>query len=142
MKNRSNIFCLIITTLLVFCATTIQAKPKATKVYMFGISYCLTDSTAYMTDIQTLDTAYIDTKTGFLYDRSIYSQQLQIWVEYAKSKPNPTCAVFFHEKKSKLEKKYVKLRDKHNKDQAIILKSLDAGEFKFIPIEWSEHERL
>jgi hypothetical protein len=44
--------------------------------------------------------------------------------------------------KSKLEKKYVNIRKKHSKDPSTRLKSLDAGEFKFIPQEWSEHETL
>lgn len=142
MKNSHKILILAIAALMTLCVAKAEAKPKASKVYIFGISISLTDSTTYLTDIQTFDTAYIDTKTGFLYDRSIYSQQLQIWVEYAKGRPNTTCAVFFHTNKSKLEKKYVNIRKKHSKDPSTRLKSLDAGEFKFIPQEWSEHETL
>lgn len=142
MKNRSNLFCLILTAMLVFCATNADAKPKQTTIYVFGISISLTDSTAYLTDIQTLETAYIDNKTGFLYDRSIYSQQLQMWIEYSKNKPGTTCAIFFGEKKSKVEKKYIKVRNKYNKDRSTKLHSLETGEFKFIPQDWSEHESL
>lgn len=142
MKNRSKLLYLIITALLTLCTTSITAKPKQTKVYIFGVSINFTDSVTYMTDVQILEPAYIETKTGFLYDRSIYSQQLQIWVEYAKGQPNTTCTVFFSTSRSKLEKKFIKVRNKYNKDQSTILKSLDAGEFKFIPQEWTEHERL
>ena len=141
MKNRSKLLYLIITALLTLCATSITAKPKQTKVYIFGVSINFTDSVTYMTDVQILEPAYIETKTGFLYDRSIYSQQLQIWVEYAKGQPNTTCTVFFSTSRPKLEKKFIKVRNKYNKDQSTILKSLDAGEFKFIPQEWTEHER-
>ena len=95
-----------------------------------------------MTDIQVLEEAYIETKTGFMYDRSIYSQQLQIWVEQVKGQPYTTCSIFFSDSKSKLEKKYKKIRDKYYKDQSTILKHLEPGEFKFIQLEWSEHERL
>lgn len=142
MKNRSKLLCLILTVVMTFCATSITAKPKQTKVYIFGVSISFTDSTTYLTDVQVLEPAYIETKTGFLYDRSIYSQQLQMWVEHAKGQPNTTCTIFFSTSKSKLEEKFIKVRNKYTKDQSTILKSLDAGEFKFIPQEWTEHERL
>lgn len=142
MKNRSKLLCLILTVIMTFCATSITAKPKQTKVYIFGVSINFTDSTTYLTDVQVLEPAYIETKTGFLYDRSIYSQQLQMWVEHAMGQPNTTCTVFFSTSKSKLEEKFIKVRNKYTKDQSTILKSLDAGEFKFIPQEWTEHERL
>ena len=142
MKNRSKLLCLILTVVMTFCATSITAKPKQTKVYIFGVSINFTDSTTYLTDVQVLEPAYIETKTGFLYDRSIYSQQLQMWVEHAMGQPNTTCTVFFSTSKSKLEEKFIKVRNKYTKDQSTILKSLDAGEFKFIPQEWTEHERL
>ena len=110
MKNRSKLLCLILTVVLTFCATSITAKPKQTKVYIFGVSINFTDSTTYLTDVQVLEPAYIETKTGFLYDRSIYSQQLQMWVEHAKGQPNTTCTVFFSTSKSKLEEKFIKAR--------------------------------
>lgn len=94
MKNRSKIFCLILIALLALCTTDAVAKPKQAKVYVFGVSINFTDSVTYITDVQTLDPAYIDTKTGFLYDRSIYSQQLQIWIEYNMKQPNTTCTIF------------------------------------------------
>lgn len=142
MKNWNKLLCLAITALMLICATDIYSKPKQTKIYIFGVSINFTDSTTYITDIQALEPAYIETRTGFLYDRSIYSQQLQIWVEYAKNQPNTTCTVFFSENKSQLEKKYIKVRNNYNKDQSTKLKTLNAGEFKFIPQEWTEHERL
>lgn len=142
MKNWNKLLCLAITALMLICTTDIYSKPKQTKVYIFGVSINFTDSTTYITDVQALEPAYIETRTGFLYDRSIYSQQLQIWVEYAKNQPNTTCTVFFSENKSQLEKKYIKVRNNYNKDQSSKLKTLNAGEFKFIPQEWTEHERL
>ena len=87
MKNGSKIFCMILVALLVVCTTDVTAKPKQTKLYIFGVSMNFTDSLTYMTDIQTLEHAYVDSKTGFMYDRSIYSQQLQIWIEYNMSDP-------------------------------------------------------
>ena len=142
MKNPRNILTLAIAVLMTLCVTEAEAKPKQAKVYVFGVSINFTDSVTYITDVQTLDPAYIGTKTGFLYDRSIYSQQLQIWIEYNMKQPNTTCTIFFSKNKSKLESKYVKVRDKIRKDDTTVLKTIDTGKFKFIPQEWSEHERL
>lgn len=142
MKNGSRIFCLLVIAMLALCSTEAIAKPKQTKVYIFGVSINFTDSVTYLTDVQVLEPAYIESKTGFLYDRSIYSQQLQIWIEYNMNQPNTTCTVFFSKSKNKLENKYVKMREKFRKDESTKLKNIDAGEFKFIPQEWSEHERL
>lgn len=142
MNTRSKLLCLALTLICLFMATEATAKPKQTKVYVFGVSISYTDSLTFITDIQPLPTAYVDTKTGFLYDRSIYSQQLQIWVETMKQQPGTTCAIFFNKSKSALEKKYLKLLNKVRKDRSTKLQTLDAGEFKFIPLEWTEHERL
>ncbi len=142
MKTRSKLLCLAITLACAFITTEATAKPKLSKVYVFGVSTCYTDSLTYMTDIQALFPAYIESKTGFLYDRSIYSQQLQIWVETQKAQPGTTCTIFFSKSRSKLEKKYQKIQSRLRKDQTTKLRSLDAGEFKFKPQEWSEHETL
>ena len=128
--------------LLVAGTISMEAKPLQTKVYIFGISTSFTDSTTYITDIQELSPAYIDSQTKFLYDRSIYSQQLQIWVEVTKNQPNTTCAIFFSKNKSQLEQKYLKIRRKYTQDQSTRLQSLEKGEFRFTPQEWSEHETL
>lgn len=118
------------------------AKPKKSKVYIFGLSINFTDSVTYITDIQTLPEGYIESRNGFLYDRSIYSQQLQVWVEHAKQQPNTTCMVFFNTNRDKLEKKFLKIRQKYMKDTSTNLRHLDSGEFKFIQLEWTEHEKL
>lgn len=142
MKKKINLLCLVLTGLLTLLPINSEAAPKQTKVYVFGISINFTDSVTYMTDIQILEPAYIETKTGFLYDRSIYSQQLQIWIEQAKKQPYTTCTIFFSENKSKLEKKYNKIRNKFRNDQSTTVKCLEPGEFKFNILEWTEHERL
>lgn len=131
-----------LTLMCLFMATEATAKPKQTKVYVFGVSISYTDSLTFITDIQPLPTAYVDTKTGFLYDRSIYSQQLQMWIEANKRQPETTCAIFFSKNRGRLEKKFLKLQNKIRKDRSTKLQALDAGEFKFVPQKWTEHERL
>ena len=60
---------------LTFCnSTTVEAKVKvAPKMYIFGFSASFKNSIVYFTDIQELDSAWIDTKTKFLL---IYSKIL------------------------------------------------------------------
>ena len=124
MKNWSKILCLIVFILSCLGVQEVSAKPKQTKLYVFGVSMNLTDSVTYITEIQLIDPGFIETKTGFMYDRSIYSQQLQLWVEYNKNQPASTCTIFFSEKKSKIDKKYTKVRNKFLKDQGTIVRSL------------------
>jgi hypothetical protein len=142
MKNVSKLLCFILFAMLSLCSLSVEAKPKQTKLYVFGVSMNLTDSVTYITEVQLIDPAFVETKTGFMYDRSIYSQQLQLWVEYNKNQPASTCTIFFSEKKSKIDKKYAKVRNRYLKDQGTILRSLSVEDFQFIPQEWSEHETL
>ena len=44
-------------------SVSLCAKVERTTVYMFGFSASFTDSVAYITDVQQVDSAYIDTKT-------------------------------------------------------------------------------
>ncbi len=121
---------------------TILAKPKKRVVYMFGVSVSFTDSVAYITEIQRMDPVYIESKTGFLYDRSIYSQQLQMFMDEKMGRPNTTCTVFFSKKKKKMENKYLKVMKNYKKRNKLNMRQLESGTFKFKPEEWTEHETI
>ena len=61
-----------------FATTVISAKRTAVdKVYMFGFAASFNDSTVYFTNVQTVDSAWMDTKTKFLLGRDNYSYQLR-----------------------------------------------------------------
>ena len=116
-----------------WCAgLSLSAKVERTTVYMFGFSASFTDSVAYITDIQQLDSAYIDTKTDFLMDRVVYSEQLQTYVEAMGLMGNCTCSVFFHTKKNKLQEEYEKIKKRYREDQGVVLKALEPGSFLFV----------
>lgn len=116
-----------------WCAgLSLSAKVERTTVYMFGFSASFTDSVAYITDIQQLDSAYIDTKTDFLMDRVVYSEQLQTYVEAMELMGNCTCSVFFHTKKNKLQEEYEKIKKRYREDQGVVLKELEPGSFVFV----------
>ena len=76
-------------------SVSLCAKVERTTVYMFGFSASFTDSVAYITDVQQVDSAYIDTKTDFLLDRVVYSDQLQVFMESLNVMKDCTCAVLF-----------------------------------------------
>lgn len=110
---------------------SLSAKVERTTVYIFGFSASFTDSVAYITDVQQLDSAYVETRYGFLMDRVSYSDQLQSYLESAKQIPHSTCTVFFHTKKNKLMEEYNKIRKRYSSDKIVVLKELADGGFKF-----------
>ncbi len=120
---------------LVLCVLAVTALTAGTKgekkgVYMYGIATSLMDSVVYVTDIQQLEGAVVNSKNGFLEARSLYSEQLRAFLEQQGGRGNMTCAVCFHEKKHKIQKKHQKLQGQYAK-KGIILKTLKDSEFKF-----------
>ena len=73
-----------------------MAQDRKTAVYMFGFSASFNDSTVYITDIQKVEDAWVNNKSGFLINRDDYSYQLQ---NYLKQKD-------IHKKYDSLKKKY------------------------------------
>lgn len=108
----------------------LYAKIERTPVYIFGFSASFTDSLVYMTNIQCLDSAWVDTKTDFLIDRPIYSDQFQSYLE-AKGLENRTCVVFFNVKKKKAEDRFNEIKKRYGKDASVIVKMLENNDFKF-----------
>lgn len=140
--TRKSLFILTIVLAVCMAATNMNAKPRMTRIWMFGVGASFTDSVAFITDVQQLDSAYIETSNSFLYDRSLYALQLKNHLEENLGKENPTCAIYFSKKKASLEKKYAKVRKRFRSDESINLKQLNAGTFSFFAEEWVEHESL
>jgi hypothetical protein len=129
--------------LLVSATTQAAAKQQKTQhLYMFGFAASFKDSTVYITDIQDVQGAWVDTKTKFLLDRDSYSQQLRRWLADERKESSRVCLVVFDKSKSKAEKKLVKLRKKYEgkKSRAYDIRQLTAAEFKFEAIERSSDE--
>ena len=108
-----------------------QKEPRMTRVYMFGFAASLTDSTAYQTDIQAIDSAWIDPTHKFLIDRALYSLQLQYHVETEEHHKNTVCTVFFNTNPRKVQRKWAKVRKRHEKDPALKYQILPQDRFKF-----------
>ncbi|MBQ8866988.1 MAG: hypothetical protein IJ013_04620 [Bacteroidaceae bacterium] len=99
-------------------------------VYIFGVATAFGDSIMHFTEIQEIQGIGL-VKKGFLEGRSLYSYQLKGYLENAENLPNRTCTVFFSEKKSKLQKKYTKLKQRYQANKKLSCRTLDATTFSF-----------
>lgn len=107
---------------------------------MFGFGASFTDSVAYITEVHPVTPAYIETSTGFLYDRSLYALQLRNFMEEKYQLVNPTCVVFFSTKKKKMASKREKLRKRYLDAEGFTLMRLPEELFTFIPEDFESHE--
>jgi len=137
-------------TLLLTFGFAIQSQAKYVKtqhLYMFGFSASFSDSTIYVTDIQDVEGAWIDTKSKFLMGRDNYSYQLKEYLADKMQLPNRVCIVFFATNKAKAEKKMKKLmkmyipNPKKKKNlKPYEVRYLNVSDFKFSPIEMTNEE--
>lgn len=123
-------------------STAVEAKPKQVpKVYIFGFSASFKNAVVYITDIQELDSAWIDSKTKFLLGRDTYSTQLKDYLTQSVNDPHRTCVVMFSTEKAKAEKKYMKLKRtytvKAKAKDGYEVKYLDRKDFEFEPVDMS-----
>lgn len=88
------------------------ALQKQERLYVYGVATSFNDSTVYITEIQQLDSAWVDTKTGFLYSRNNYSFQLRDHLK-ANGFANPTCVTYFAKTRKEIEKKYVAIKRRY-----------------------------
>ncbi len=123
---------------LVLCSGwTLQttAKGKMEPRYVFGFSASFADSTVYFTDIQKLDSTWIDTKSKFLLGREQYSSQLKAYFN-SKGMPNRTCIIMFDKDQKKVEKKLKKLKDTYTVKAkgGYDVHYMPAADFQFTPV--------
>lgn len=123
-------------------ATTIavEAKDVQKVVYMFGLSASFNDSTVYFTSIQQVDSAWVDSKNGFLAGRAEYSNQLRYYMR-GRGVTNPTCITFFSPDRKKIEKKLEKVKDKYTGKKAknrYFVRQLEATDFAFNAVKPEE----
>lgn len=113
------------------CAT-VQAKVEQKPVYLCGYAVNFADSTAYLTAIQCIDTAYVESKNGFLMDRNQYSSQLNHYLKKVSGGKEYICTVLFDRKQSRLQKRVARVRKRGEGDETTHLKVLGEAEFQFI----------
>lgn len=135
--KRFNFFLLFFAALIIGISAYAKDKDKNTtspeKVYMFGFSASFNDSLVYITDIQAVDSAFIEPKTKFLVNRTEYGNQLQFYLADHQNRPNTTCVVFFDRKMENIQKRYKKIVKRYQNSSQTILKTLTQDEFRFKP---------
>lgn len=126
-----------LTFALVLASLTTFAANKPAKVYMFGFAASFNDSTVCFTNIQEVDSAYIDSKTKFLYSRENYSYQLRDYLEQ-QSFDSPTCITVFAFSRKDIEKKYARMRRRYTDNGKYIVKEVSSPDFKYQAIKFEE----
>lgn len=116
-----------------------SAKPiKMNQVYMFGFSASFKDSVIYVTDIQNVPGAWIESKNKFLLLRDEYSRQMKDYLEEKLQQEKRVCVIFYYLKKKKAEKEFLKLMKKYKKGYEV--RYVNEKDFKFEAIDVSEQQ--
>lgn len=125
------IVCVIGLASVLWTSVPAQARDKNTpkKVYAFGYAETLNDTVIYITPIQELRDAELDNK-GFIHFRESYDAQLQ---KYLLSVQNghAMCITIYGTSRSKLEKKFVRLRRDLNHRKHVRVVELTPSDFQF-----------
>ena len=121
--------CLCAMLAVVLCsAFTLEKKEKP--VYVFGVGASFKDSVVYFTEVQLLDSVALD-NNGFLPGRVSYAYQMKNYLEYEKNKLDYTCAIYFSESRSKLEKEASKIYKRYEKGNTYVLENIQTSDFSF-----------
>lgn len=112
-------------------AVSAAKKPEVRRVYMFGFAASLIDSTAFQTDIQTIDSAWLEPSHKLLVDRALYSLQLQYHMEGVEKRKNTVCTIFYNTNPRKVQRKWAKVKKRYEKDPALDYKVLPKERFSF-----------
>ena len=135
----------ILCLLLMAVGTASARKQQVEKMYMFGMAAAFTDTIVHFTNIQVVDSVWIESKNHFLQDRDLYSLQLRNFLRDKQQSPNRTCIVFYSTKREKLEKKYQKMKRLYGKDKRGVehfdVRYIMDTDFKFQPVKQEEEEQ-
>lgn len=133
MKNRFRVTALLAMLLMLAThASLLHAKVEQRPVYICGYAVNFADSAAYVTEIQCIDTAYVESRNGFLMDRNLYSDQLNYFVKKQFGGKHYTCMVLFDKKQARLQKRVAKMRKRQENDPSVRLHTIAAADFRFI----------
>ncbi|MDO4181665.1 MAG: hypothetical protein Q4D36_10305 [Bacteroidales bacterium] len=128
--------CALFVVLMTCSAFSLKGK-KDKPVYIVGVSASFTDSLVYFTEIQLLDSVYLD-KNKMLPERSHYSYQLKNYLENEEGLADRTCFVYFSNKKRALQKEMSKLKTKYQKGNTLLIREVNPNAFRFTKPEETE----
>ena len=135
MKLSKVTFATIFFAMIGGCIIEATAKIKCVpKIYAFGFAASFNDSTVYFTDIQEIDSAWINDKNDFLIIRDNYSYQLKNYLS-GIGLEHRTCVISFALERKDVVKKYNKMKSKYVKAGNFIIKGIDKADFQFSAIK-------
>ena len=121
-----------IPVLLLSCvlSTVALAGNKKGGIYLFGISSSFTDTVAYVTTVQRIDS--VDIKRGAALPLGQrYSNQLEDYIESVIGKPNQTAATFYSNSKKRVEKDRNKVMNRFRKRYKHQIETLADQDFTY-----------
>ena len=146
---------ILLTAAVIVSAHTMSLTAKnvtVPKMYMFGFAASFNDSIVHFTEIQELDSVWIDQKLKLMAGRENYSYQLRDYLTDKRQMPHRTCVILYNQDRQKLEKEYLKMKriyttgkkkaKKKKKNQENIvshndLRLITTEEFKFRLVDMS-----
>lgn len=125
---------IVLLTVCVLCSLSVFSKSNK-PVYAFGVSASFSDTIVFYTEVQVLDSVFLD-KKGFLPNRESYSYQLKNYLEANKNMVNRTCIIYFSDNRNKLNKELNKIAAKYKKQKNISVNLIKKDEFLFTKQEY------
>ena len=95
---------------LLLAVGTLSAKEKKDFVYLFGVSYSYSDSTVYFTEVIPMEGVELESYNRILPNRQHYAYELKDYMNFKEGKPGRISAIYFSNKKKKVEKTELKLK--------------------------------
>ena len=142
------LFALAILMMAGACQTaTAQKNIQVPKAYIFGFAASFNDSTVFFTQIQEVDSVWINKKKGFLAGWSQYSYQLRNYCASEMNLPSRTCVVVSSIKRKDVEKKFDKMMKKYRgskkgkkgkNDKYYDIRLISTDNFRFETVDMSE----
>ena len=126
--------------LMAFGSNNVSAQDvKVPHAYMFGFVASFNDSTVYFTNIQKVDSVWVTKKKEMLSGRSQYAYQLREFFSQKRKMPNRTCVVMANVDRKKLEKKYIKMKNKYliKSKKPYDVRNISDTDFKFSAVDMS-----
>jgi hypothetical protein len=140
MKSYKNVIAAFVLLIALGSFVSVSAKIVCVpKLYAFGFSASFNDSIVYFTEIQEIDSAWINDKTDFLISRDNYSYQLKNYFT-SIGQEHRTCIISFALKRKDIEKKYRKIKEKYVKAGNFSIKTLGKNDFHFTAIKPDNYE--
>ena len=122
---------------------TSAKKVQVPKMYIFGFAASFNDTIVHFTNVQEIDSAWIEKKNDFLQTRELYSYQLRDFLANKKEMPRRTCIVYANKNRKKVEKKFLKFKKLYtqSKNQKLQydLRYLEDKEFHFKAINLRDY---